>query len=278
MKFLSFLAALFLVGNLSFAQASADRFNLADQQPAFMDAGNSTSLTSDNFPEGNSDPMDITKRRKKKGKKSSPLAFGVLAGGGLYTISGDVTEGLSNKFGLQAGVLGTYQFSEMVGVKSGIQFIQKGYKMKDDYEEMGVKYEVDEAATFNYINIPLLVTATFGEEIRFYANLGPTFGLFAGGKYKLYQRTEMENPFGGDPLVTEIDLDEKIEDGIKSLDIGAYMGAGLLVPVTNSRKGPGISLLVDFGYNLGLASVSDESDLTMKNNGILFGIGLMMNP
>lgn len=93
------------------AQLSADNYDLKTQNANVFGSSNSTSQLDDDA-QGD----DFNKKRRKSKKKSSPLGYGVIAGGGLFTVSGDDTEGVDMKFGMQFGLIGTYQLTDMFGV------------------------------------------------------------------------------------------------------------------------------------------------------------------
>lgn len=115
----------------------------------------------------------------------------------------------------------------------------------------------DVVTNFNYLNIPILGTVGFGESLKFYANAGPVVGIFMNGK-------------------STSDGESADVDGIKTTDMGLLVGGGAIIPIVNSRKGPGISLLADVNYQLGLANIVDGDGGTWKNNGITFGIGVLI--
>jgi hypothetical protein len=229
------------------AQLSADNYDLKTQNNfAFENSTGTSQFNADLHGD------DFNKKRRRK-KKSSPLGFGLITGGSMFSISGDETDGVKMKFGMQIGLFGVYQLNEMFGVKSGVIFTQKGFKINE--EIFGMKF--DYVTNFNYVNIPILGTIGFGDSFKIYANAGPVLGVFLSGK-------------------TTSDDESMDVEGIKTTDLGVLVGGGVIIPVVQSRKSPTISILADVNYQLGLANIEDADDYTTKNNGITFGIGILI--
>jgi hypothetical protein len=172
----------------------------------------------------------------------------------MFNVSGDGMDDAEMKFGAQFGLVATYQLTDIFGVKSGLVYTQKGYKYEMDI--FGVKFSSTQS--FNYLNIPILGTVGFGDNIRFYANAGPVVGILMSAKSKA----------DGDS--------EDIKENMKSTDIAALVGGGTIIPIIKSRGSSSISLLADVNYQLGLTNVSDSNDISVKNSGLTFGIGVLI--
>lgn len=235
------------------AQLSANNYDLKSIESNSSQIADHSTSTSQINADAQGD--DFYKRRRKGKKKSSPLGFGLITGGSMFSVSGDGTDGVKMKFGMQFGLFGVYQINEMFGVKTGLIYTQKGFKIQE--EIFGVKFDL--VSNFNYLNIPILATVGFGESVKIYANAGPVVGIFMGGKN------------------TSDGVSEDINDGIKSTDMGLLVGGGAIIPIVQSRKMPTISIIADVNYQLGLADINDtEGGGAMKNNGITFGVGVMV--
>ncbi len=253
MRNFTLVVAILLCSFFANAQLNAENYYLDDNQDSNLYETISQSNASDyalEETEGN----DFNKKRRKKKKKSSPLGYGIITGGTMFNISGDETDDAKMKFGMQFGLFGTYQINEMFGVKSGLIYTQKGTNFETEF--FGETYEL--TATYNYINIPILATASFGESIKFYANAGPVIGIWMSGK---------EENDG---------VEEDIEDGMNTIDMGLLVGGGVIIPVIESRKHPTISIIADVNYQLGFANIYDSDDISIKNNGLTFGIGVLI--
>ena len=220
---------------------------------------------------------DITKKRRKSKKrrgkgrsKSFPLGYGFHVGGGLFSAAGDAVdffgkENVKSHFGPVAGVDVIYLFSDMFGVRSGIGLTQKGYAVKysSSFDVFGISTttDVDASDAYNYLSVPLLGYAAFGEGIRFFANVGPVFNVWMSGKSK---STTTSTVTGMDP-VTE-STDDKITDGMESLEISLLAGAGVLYTLVEGKRSPSISVSAEAGYNMGLTDII--TDVKHKSSGL----------
>lgn len=174
------------------------------------------------------------------------------AGATLSTWGGDDVSGAKAKVGLMLGVgfnfpLGTGP----VSLQPELNFVQKGWRSEEG--------TATAKTTLNYIEIPILLKASFGDVTKFYLNAGPSIAFGLGGKIKVKDRSDEET------------IDVKFGDGNgntpafyieKSTDIGLQFGAGLLI----SEK-----VMLDFRYGLGLTNLYE--DVKVKNNVIQFTIG-----
>ncbi|MCF8370429.1 MAG: PorT family protein [Bacteroidales bacterium] len=253
MKYL-ILPVLFAFASLTTnAQLSANNYDLKSNESSSLQIADHSLSTSQITADAQG--SDFYKKRRKGKKKSSPLGFGIITGGSMFSVSGDGVENVKMKFGMQFGLFGVYQINEMFGVKTGFIYTQKGFKYEE--EMLGIKFDL--ISNFNYLNIPILATVGFGESVKIYANAGPVVGIFMSGKN------------------TSDGVSEDIEDGIKSTDMGLLVGGGAIIPIVQSRKMPTISIIADVNYQLGLADINDiEGAGTLKNNGITFGVGIMV--
>ncbi|MCF8370430.1 MAG: PorT family protein [Bacteroidales bacterium] len=198
-------------------------------------------------------------KRLPEKSKSSQLAYGLIAGPTLSntinTLGKDIS-GTKMKFGMQFGLIGNYQASNLFGLKSGLVFTQKGYK--GDYEDYLTSANVDYKNTFNYLSIPVLATINFGDDIHFYGNAGPVVGIWIGGRSKSDGNSE------------------KIDDGMAPADLAVQFGGGTIIPLVKYKESPSISLIADVNYQLGLSGVYYESS-HVYNAGFAFGVGVLVN-
>lgn len=174
------------------------------------------------------------------------------AGVTLSKWGGDDLEDIKFNVGFTVGVgfnfpLGTGPIS----LQPELNFIQKGWKAEDG--------DATAKAKLNYLEIPILVKATFGEATKFYLNAGPSIGLGFGGKLKAEEGS----------LSEEVDVkfgDGDDEDALyieKRTDVGLQLGGGVIV----AEK-----VMIDLRYGLGLTSLFE--DATIKNNVLQFTIGI----
>jgi len=201
---------------------------------------------------------------------SAQTYFGPRLGVNFATMSGQYSKDYETDHGNITGfVIGgvvDHHFSDMISLQGELLFAQKGWKedMTVSGTENGVSYsgESTEKYVFNTLEIPILVKATFGDDFKFYGNLGPYFNYKMGGKYEYeakytvsgYGETISDSEDGDGKIIFDKEpedyngddyyMDPKEENRI---DFGLYFGGGVA-----KQLGPGI-LTLDLRYGLGFS-------------------------
>jgi len=186
------------------------------------------------------------------------------------------------KPGIQLGVVVNIPIKNEIMFQSGIIFTQQGAKWKGSISEseMGItiKGEIVAKMNLNYLQIPLniLYRHDLNNDFLLLLQAGPYLGYGINGKIKGkttvsvsgLSKEEMELlkllgvKLGSESEEEELKFGE--EDGLKRLDLGVGLGAGLLFKE---------KIHVGLGYNIGLAKI--VSDVDMKNNGIALTLTYM---
>jgi len=151
--------------------------------------------------------------------------FGVRAGGGFATLTGDAS-GLSSVFNFHVGAVGDYAFSESFYLEPGLYFTKKGtsYDLEGYFSSESIDVDL------YYLQLPVLASYRFNFTDKFGLNLqaGPyaAFGLFG-----------------------------ESGEGVDSFDEGVFkkFDAGLRLATGAQFSAFSVSL----GYDLGLMNVSD---------------------
>lgn len=106
----------------------------------------------------------------------------------------------------------------------------------------------------NYLELPLLLKVNFGtEQIKAFANAGPSFAYWLGGKFKQ-----------GD---NEVDID--FDDGnYNRLDIGLQFGAGVGI-----EAGPG-AVTLEARYGIGLTDYTEDVDTKNRVIAVMLGYAI----
>jgi len=170
--------------------------------------------------------------------------------------SGDDVEEAKFKPGFTIGAglnmpLGT----GVISLQPEINYIQKGVKFEEG--------DISDKYTLNYLEVPVLVKATFGEGTKFYVNAGPSVAFGLGGKNKWEEGNEE-----GESDIKFGDEDENSDDFYieKGTDIGLQLGAGVIV----AEK-----VMIDVRYGLGLTDLYDNN--SVKNNVLQFTVGIPLS-
>lgn len=167
----------------------------------------------------------------------------------------DIEGDQSSIIGLNLGVVYELGVSDLLTIQPELHFIQKG--AKEEYEEQGATVESE--FLLNYLELGIMARLDlleFGDDAGLYVGITPTVGYAISGKYKF------KGSFGGMSFDDEEDVDFD-EDGINRTDFGVGIGAGVNFG----------NIFIDARYNLGLANVADDDDITVNNKGILVGVG-----
>lgn len=180
----------------------------------------------------------------------SQTQFGVRAGINIANVSGDM-EDTDSRMAPFFGVFANFALSEKITFQPELLYSMKG--AKDSYTENyeGVNVNIDEVWKLDYLDIPLMFKYNAGGGLNLMA--GPQIGLLLSAK------VEIEGSAQGISMTEEVD----IKDDMKGLDFGLGFGLGYDFD---------FGLGIDARYILGLANVSDDSEVEAKNN--VFQIGL----
>lgn len=146
----------------------------------------------------------------------------------VQNVERDVT--FATRFGIGASV--TYNLNCTYALQMEPMYLGKGSKISAHDESPEINVET------NYLEIPILFKASFGEVIRPFVLAGPSFGFYLSGQGS----TEVSN------LTIEMDL----KPITKSTDISLTFGAGASVSVW---KG---SLFFEGRYSFSLANNSKD--------------------
>ena len=208
---------------------------------------------------------------------------GIKAGytnSGLSNLEDDEFGEFKRGGGLLVGVIGQFGITENLSVVAEANLHQKSQKSEGSFDFFGISTTFESTTTINYLEIPVLLRFTTGEDLMFFGNVGPSFGYALGGKAKgettvagettstdgkIKFDTEPENYMGDDIYV----------DGFNRVEVGVSIGAGIQKAV-----GPG-SLVVEARYGLGLTDTNDienEPDGYDPNkfNSISVSVGFMI--
>jgi hypothetical protein len=158
------------------------------------------------------------------------------AGVTLSKVHVEVSQGLKSKLGLTLGLAYNYQINDIFSVQPELNFIQKGFRQDYHDNDNGVSFDVEGKFAVNYLEMPVMFKASFGEEnLKFFLNAGPSLAIGLGGKFK----TEYTITFLGDTesetaegKVKFGDSDDSDDDAIyldNQLEFGLQIGAGVLI-------------------------------------------------
>jgi hypothetical protein len=213
------------------------------------------------------------------------ISFGQViipkAGISLAKISTSDIEGVGpkNVVGFTVGAGVNFPIKGVFSIQPEIVFIQKGFAVKEDFSFslFGVteSFKIDAKTVINYLEIPVLMNATFGEKTKVHVSAGPSLGIGLGGKYRYeysssstdgnvtsseYEKSDGKVKFGDGGSETSGDLYVK-----NRLDFGIQLGGGVLI----AEK-----IMLDIRYGLGLTNLNGSDEDEAKNRVLQFTVGI----
>ena len=186
---------------------------------------------------------------------ASEWTVGTTGGLSIASTNGEDADslGADSRTGIAIGAFAQGKFNENFGLRIAVLYVQKG--ATDSFGS------VDFTARLDYIEIPILAMTSIA------AGESATINFFAGPSIAFNTKGELEASGRISPTVD-------IKDGIKTVDFGGVVGAGV-----DFDKGPvmlGVGVSYTFGFSSvddGIAAIFDPSDTStadIKNGVLLF--------
>jgi len=183
--------------------------------------------------------ISISAKFEKENKNNSKFNSGLKLGISLSKTQGNSESNvLHSKFGFETGVFSSYKINNIISFQPELLFTQKGYIVKGDITKSSYHY------TFNYLQIPLLVSFKIVPKIK----------LYLGG-YASY----FINAWISASSVSSETLKEKekiLERTINNFNAGLI--SGIVFKGNNN-------LLFDFRFERGLTTVYNIGSLDYYN-------------
>lgn len=185
--------------------------------------------------------------------QTNKIDIGTEAGFSLASLRGN--ENIDNyndtRIGYSGGLFVQYNFRKIISVRTGGYFERKGSSTDILFTDISgnIIGTVKGKHNFDYLAVPLLIRATFGQKLNYFVNAGPYVGF-------LMKKTEYTEAFQNIPETTsdQTDIYKKTETGLSF---------GLGLSYTLKEK---FALSFELRNNLGL---TDTSDLPVINNGVI---------
>ena len=200
------------------------------------------------------------------------VQLGIQAGANFGDVTMDPTqEGVetSMKTGFLFGGVLFYSFSPMWGLLIEPAYVQKGAKADQSVTEEGFTIKVEQTLSADYLDIPVLLKASFGDgPVKPYLLAGATVAFLLGDAELEIDKATIN----GQDVTSMIPSDERTQKlETKSTDFILDFGGGVLIPLGQ------VNIFIEGQYNLGLSDVNDEpdDDMTIKSTGIQIKAGVL---
>ena len=188
--------------------------------------------------------------------------IGVEAGPGITFIRGNeiIDQYHKSKIGFSGGISFLYKCKKNISFKTALAFERKGSKTKEEvFDNLGNSQGIVTIKhNYDYLTLPLLAKASFGNIIPFFVNAGPYIGYLI----KQTNSGKGEN----------IRMKEDRTSQHKRFDIGLSLGAGFTIPIKQS-----CSFDLEVRNNLGLYNTSkipviNDGFIKMNSTNLLIGL------
>jgi len=189
------------------------------------------------------------------------VQLGLVAGANFADVTLDPTqEGFetSMKTGFLFGGVLFYSFSPMWGLLIEPAYVQKGAKADLSETVEGMPATIEATLTGDYLDIPVLLKASFGNgPVKPYLLAGASLAFLLGDvELELDKAT-----IAGQDVTSIIPSDERTQKlETKSTDFILDFGGGVLIPLGQ------VNIFIEAQYNLGLSDLNDEPGDEMKIN------------
>jgi hypothetical protein len=184
---------------------------------------------------------------------TAQTSFGIVAGGvssNLTVKGGGTAVSYTTRTGFAAGVSLNHPLAKDFDFVPELLYVQKGAKLSQG--------SVSLAGKVAYVELPLLFRATFGSSTT-------TPFLLAGPAISVNASCKLSGTSGGTSVTENCDTNG---GGVKSLDFGAMVGAG----IEHNR------FSVSIRYDLGLSNIDKEvtSGASTKNHAWMLLVGVSL--
>jgi len=186
--------------------------------------------------------------------QENALSFGVKAGVNMSNASFGGDADNKAKFGFQAGAFVEYGLPINFFLQSGLYFTTKGVKVDDvGFDVIGT---TDTSWNLSYIQLPIYggYRINVADNTNIVFNFGPYLAYGVSGKIKIDGVSEKYN------LYKKYDGDDAM---LKRFDFGLGAGVG-------AEFG---KILVNLGYELGLANLANDDDGKFRNRNASLTVG-----
>lgn len=188
--------------------------------------------------------------------QTNKMDIQVEGGPSLISVYGNFIDTKPTLNGFTGGLYINYNINKRLSIKSGIVYERKGFR--DSFNATlanGSSAGVFETGNnLDYLVMPLLIRANYGNNINFFVNGGPYLGYLAN-----QQSIDMYLPLSG-----------KITGGIlteKKIDFGISAGMGFAFPINDL-----LSISFEARNNLALISLVDGGKISNNSTNFILGI------
>lgn len=145
--------------------------------------------------------------------------------------------------GFSAGLIFQYNFPQLISIRTNIAYERKGakYQIQSAYYNYDPTLDMNRNLNLDYLTIPVLIQLSFGNNRKFFANIGPYFS-------SLIKQTVIST------------FEYEIEE-YRKLDWGISSGLGVRFTINDN-----LLLIFELRNNLGLYDISKVIDYNVGSS------------
>lgn len=214
---------------------------------------------------------------------NAQIYIGAKGGISIPNLKGnnEQSKGYTSRLGGYAGILARFQLSPSLSLQPELNFSPQGGERKGMQQvpsdaingimlPPGTQLYANFKSTtiLNYVEIPVLITLTMGNKLKYYLSAGPHIAFLVEAKTKtsgtslLYLNADGTIPVtqDGNPLpAISFNSNTNIKESIKTINAGLQGGLGILYPA-----GPG-TVFLEGRVLVGLTNIQTHTDRDGKN-------------
>ena len=189
--------------------------------------------------------------------QTNKMDIQVEGGPSLISVYGNFIDTKPTLNGFTGGLYINYNINKRLSFKSGIIYERKGYR-----DSFNATYSNGSSGVFetennlDYIVMPLLIRANYGNNIRFFVNGGPYLGYLANQQLTNMNSLTPSSKINAGGILIE-----------KKIDLGISTGIGCAFPINDL-----LSISFEARNNLGLISIADGGKTNNNSTNFILGI------
>jgi hypothetical protein len=168
------------------------------------------------------------------------------------------------------GIFGQYSLGNGFSFQPELLLSQKGFSVREDFDvnifDFDVPLGIEARTKIKYVEMPLLAKYTFGENVGFYLEGGPSLGYAVDADIE--ERAHLLIDFN----IGQQDIDLS-KDLYNRWEVAGLVGAGVTIPAGAAS--------IDLGmrYQHSITDMLDNPiiDVRLRNYGLSFGAGIKFN-
>jgi hypothetical protein len=171
------------------------------------------------------------------------INVGIEGGGGFRYFRGNsIVDKENSILGYSGGLIFQYNFSKIFSFKTGITYDRKGWGQNVTITNNSgmFLYKTIAKLNYDYLIVPLLVKASFGNKIKYFVNVGPYIGYGVNNNFFI----------SGEGFRPDENGDNKFDQTLK-YDLGISSGLGIQYPINDK-----IRISIEIRNNYGMLNIN----------------------